>query len=117
MNNLTPDVIRARKEEYTRTLSALNSSSKRGKWLFRIALGVGVTALVVAAAMWRPATGAIILAAVFLLLGVPGFILWRRAEGKIEKFQALLAELERAELFGQEFSSRTVRGTRPTDGI
>ena len=109
MNNLTPSVIRTRRKQYLASLVKLNGKREMSRLAFFIMLGLGLLIFIVSAAMGNPLMGLIIFAIAFVIAGLSGLFGWLDSARKIAKFRALLAELDRAELFGQEFSARTAR--------
>ena len=109
MNNLTPNVIRARRKQYLTSIVTLNGKREMGRLVFFITLGLGLLIFIVAAAMGNLLIGLIIFIITFAIAGLSGLLGWLGAERKIAKFRALLAELDRAEMYGQEFSTRTAR--------
>jgi hypothetical protein len=110
MSNLTHDEIRARQRQYRESLIVLNSNRERNRLLFWVALVVGLLVLIIFTAtiriLWM---GLAVVAPVELLLGVPGFIGWQRAESKIARIQAELAVLERTGVGNQKTAVNAAR--------
>jgi len=96
MTNQSYDEIRARQRQCRESMIVLNSNRERNRLLFWVAFVVGLLSLIILTATIRPRwVGLAASAPTILLIAVPGFIGWRRAESKISRIQAALAELDR----------------------